>query len=531
MKFLFYFSFLLAPFFALAQAGAIDKIYGKDGFFIRKSTETFFNYPTQKSVIQQDNKLVYIEDNKDSLTNILSANVIRLTANGVIDKTFGTNGITTISLPNSNAIIISLSLQADGKILLTGLSDEADAQILVFRLNANGSFDGTFGKSGMIELGQPSTTDVALAIKSVKDGKILIGGVIQDSADVIDVALIRLNSNGTIDNTFGNQGVYRYTEASTVSDRLCFNFDLDKNGNIFVIGSSSFELDNYKAFLIKVNANGTLDKTFGQNGSIEIDDDNADDIVFFSSIKVQGDGKIVVLKKIIRADETNATKLIRYLASGKEDATFGTAGVTTLNFGADNEAIANDLLLQSDGKIIVNAGNLNSKNFVYRNATLRYDNKGSIDKSFGTQGITTIESDSIDYYHTNLLMASDGKIIISSIGQNANSMEYHHIAFRLLNPEVTATENAVTANSLKIFPNPVQNDFVLSYTLEKSQNTISINLVNIEGKIVANLLRNATRNSGEQSENIRLEENITNGVYFLEIKADEHTSRVKIVKM
>ncbi len=537
MKILFTFSILFISLFAFAQAGAIDKTYGKNGFFTQKSTEPSLDFPTQKSVLQADNKLLYIEENQDELTKILSTNVIRLTAAGAVDKTFGNNGVLTMSIPNTDVVLTALTMQSDGKILLTGFGYKEDStssefQILIFRLNSNGSLDGTFGTSGKIEIGQSNVTDAAFSIKSIKDGKILIGGVMSDNPNSNDAILVRLNANGTIDTTFGNQGSYRHTEISDISLKYCFNVDLDKNGNIFMVGQGiNGTSSESKGFLIKINANGTLDKTFGNNGSIEIGDDNADDIVFLGNLKVQADGKIVVLKRIILADETNITRIIRYLPTGKEDPTFGNSGVVTMNLATDNQAIANDLLLQSDGKILVNAINYNVNNGAFKNSTIRYDSKGKIDNVFGIQGSATIESDSIDYYIANILMASDGKIIVSTIGQNFNSNQSYQTTFRLLNPEVTATENITVANNLSIFPNPTQSDFVLSYTLDEIQNNISIDLVNLEGKVITTLLTNLTRNTGKQIENIHLNENITSGVYFLKIKTDKGISQIKIVKI
>ncbi len=537
MKFLFTISILFVSFFAFDLAGGIDKTYGNNGFFIRNSNSEVLTFPTQKSIIQQDNKLLYVEDSKDELSNIISTNVVRLASTGTIDKTFGKDGVVNISMPNIDVTLVAMAMQSDGKILLAGYSytetaTASDYQILIFRLNSNGTLDGTFDTSGKIELGKTDVTDVAFAIKSIQDSKILISGIIDDSNGSIDVVLIRLNSNGTIDNTFGNQGVYRHTEVSDVPLKYCYNLDLDKNANIFVVGQGiNSTSSESKGFLIKVNANGTLDKNFANNGSVEIGDENTDDKVGITSVKVQSDGKIVVTKRILLADETAISKIIRYLPDGKEDLTFGTSGVVTIDSGAENQFAAHDLLLQSDGKIVVNAINRNKNTSFFKNTTIRFDSKGKIDKAFGTQGVATIESDSLDFLSSKILMASDGKIMVSGQGVNFNTNQYHHVTFRLLNPEVTATENIAVANNLSIFPNPTQSDFVLSYSLEEAQNNISIDLVNLEGKVITTLLTNLTRNVGKQIENIHLNENITSGVYFLKIKTDKGISQIKIVKI
>ena len=81
------------------------------------------------------------------------------------------------------------------------------------------------------------------------------------------------------------------------------------------------------------------------------------------------------------------------------------------------------------------------------------------------------------------------------------------------------------------FPNPIQNDLTLNYTLQDAQNNISVDLINLEGKIVAPLLTNVSRNQGKQTENIRLNEDLTSGVYFIRIKTAELVAQIKVVKM
>lgn len=536
MKVFFSFLFLLLSFFAIAQSGTIDKTYGKNGFSVFTTQPSGLDVPSQKVALQKDDKLLYLTDVKDSTTNNYIY-VTRLAANGTVDKTFGKNGVTALDFSGDEANGTAIVVQADGKILVTGLYSKGtngdDYQILLVRLNSNGSLDATFGTAGILNIGNPLSLEIATSIQLVGAGKILVGGIISDEADQLVLPLLmRLNPNGSFDNTFGTNGIYKYDAAlSNTPTKYIYNVAIDKIGNIFAAGKSVNKQGENKAFLIKTSENGVLDNTFGTNGIVEIGDDNADDKVFFSNLKVQSDGKIVVLKNISLADDSQIGKLLRFQSNGKEDTAFGVAGIININIGGSLSVSPNDLLLQSDGKIIVNVIGIDNKSTTFNNATARYDKTGKIDNAFGIQGIVTVNSDSIDYLGANLRMASDGKVIVSVEGSNFKINQFQRTTLRLLNPEITTVQDILLVNDLKIFPNPVQNELILNYTLENLQNNISIDLVNLEGKIIVPLLQNISRNAGAQTEYIYLGENIASGVYFLTLKNATFMTQIKVVKI
>ena len=531
--------FLLTSFFALAQSGIIDKTYGAKGFTVTSIKEPRIGFPIQKTLLQKDDKLVYMTDSIDA-NGVLSTNVTRLKANGTIDKTFGDNGTANFDFKVDEAVVIALSIQEDGKILVSGFilipdanGGESETQAVIARLNTNGTLDATFGTDGIVQFGKPFSAEIGVAAQSLPNGKILlIGGIYDTIGSNLATTVTRFNANGAVDNTFGTNGTFRYNETTTLLSRIPFHIALDNSGNIFLSGQAAVtEDDPTSAFLIKITPNGTLDKTFGTDGVIEIGDDNTDDYVFFSNAKIQTDGKIVALKNITLADETHIGRVIRYQANGKEDPTFGKSGIVTLDFGTEADAFPNDLAIQANGQILVNATSIDANTFAYNNITTRYSKVGILDKTFGDKGIFLLTSDTTDYSFANMLVASNNKILVSVEGDNFDVGQFQRTTFRLLNPNVTATQDISLANDLSSFPNPIQNDLTLSYTLQDAQNNISVELINLEGKMVASFLTNVSRNQGKQSENIHLNEDLTSGVYFLRIKTAELISQIKVVKM
>ena len=160
-------------------------------------------------------------------------------------------------------------------------------------------------------------------------------------------------------------------EASAVS--------IQPDGKIVVAGSSNNGL-NFNFAIVKYNANGTLDLTFGKGGMVTTMIQNRDDKA--SSLAIQSDGKIVAAGSSNNGSNFDFA-LIRYNKNGTLDPAFGGNGIvlTDIRNGDDH---ANALIIQPDGKIIA-AGNTNNgsdNDF----AVIRYNESGTLDPDFGADG-------------------------------------------------------------------------------------------------------------------------------------------------
>src|ERR1043165_1532519 len=121
---------------------------------------------------------------------------------GMLDSTFGVNGKMTFSGMNPN----SVALQADGKIVIGG-SDSVSFHFVVARLKVNGTLDSSFGIDGITKIGFDSIASAQSVILQ-PDGKIILIGSVTSFSGVYnaDIALVRLNSNGSLDSSFGIDG-------------------------------------------------------------------------------------------------------------------------------------------------------------------------------------------------------------------------------------------------------------------------------------------------------------------------------------
>ena len=391
-------------------------------------------------------------------------------AGGTLDSTFGSNGVVTTMSSSASEVV----LQTDGKIITLGsvkLSDEQSKRIIT-RYNSNGSVDTSFGTNGstFVEVELFSASKIALQ----PGGKLIVGG---QSGEAF--AVVRYNSNGSLDTSFGTNGMGVFSGASDNYQSLG-DIAIQADGKIVVVGDTSasqstrtdlnfarFNSDgtkdignilyftnshnNYgKAVVIqpdgkiilsgiitpddgrgpllslaRINQDGTLDRsTFGTEGKVAIqflDFDNN-----HGALALQPDGKIVLTGTVFNNGGMNGNlAVVRVNSNGALDTTFGGTGIVITDLGAD-ESI-NDLVIQPDGKIILGGKtcdvctNYGSSNFLLA----RYNSDGSLDTTFGTNGKVVTDFGNNIETARSVVMQPDGKVVVvGTSGENAILARY-----------------------------------------------------------------------------------------------------------
>jgi uncharacterized delta-60 repeat protein len=263
--------------------------------------------------------------------------VVRYITTGALDTTFSGDGILTTAAGGSYNWGEALVIQADGKVVVAGTSWISDYDFVLTRCNADGSLDAGFGSSGTVTL-DLGDWDFCHTVALQQDGKIVAAGRSRTGANYA-IALVRFNSNGALDTTFGNAG----TVITDVTD----GFDainalaLQTDGRIVGAGLTS----GGALTIVRYTATGSLDATFSGNGIAVIPTGNeARDIV------IQPDGKIVAVATQGDADHLDLS-LVRYLPDGSLDPNFGNAGMVVINLGGDYDE-AGGVTLQAGSRIL-----------------------------------------------------------------------------------------------------------------------------------------------------------------------------------
>lgn len=497
------------------QAGTLDNTFGVGGLvttdFIGDFNEAF------SVVVQPDNKIIVAGYG----LNITSFDfeLVRYNTDGTLDETFGEAGKVITDLGGSDQIN-SMLLQADGKILVAGRSVNTNYYFALARYNTDGILDNTFGTNGTVITDVTTGSDVASSVGITPNQKILVAGYSFNGTER-DIILVQYNMNGTLDTTFcaGGKLVSNITEREQVNALL-----IQPDGKIIVAGEA-----NYTYCLIRYNSDGTFDNSFGING-IVITNMGSNLFSVARSIAIQPDGKIVVAGDIENGPFSDVA-LARYNIDGTLDDTFDFDGKVITNVGSGYD-YANSLTLQPDGKILV-AGSTAIDTVFFPNSKfllLRYNQDGSLDESFGINGASIDYIGMTDNFLHSVVMQPDGKILVAGMGDLGISIGFDFVIMRYLSDlNVGILDFIKPQNSVLIYPNPINSELHLKYTIGEMA-MISINITDTQGKLISEIISNQRQDTGLYEQIIPFPENLPSGVYYINIVSPKGRISTQILK-
>ncbi len=302
--------------------------------------------------------------------------LLRLTRDGALDATFGNGGKVFTDFTGGSDAIYAIAIQADGRIVVAGTSmvSGSSYDFAAARYMTDGSLDTSFSSDGKVTTALGTDIDIARAIAIQPDGKIVIAGETSRgyAATGLDFALVRYNSDGSVDGTWGGGSVVTAMKTGAGRDvitALALQTIDNETRVVAVGGDGDFEIARYRA-------NGALDTTFGVSGKL---------MGLYGSVTGMAHAAVVTANNGLfvagHADEDFA--IVKLTSAGQVDASFGK--IKTPIGSSDDEANA----LAIDGNYIVAAGwttetGSSAKNF----AIARYDASGHLDNTFGDKGIT-----------------------------------------------------------------------------------------------------------------------------------------------
>lgn len=357
--------------------GSLDVSFNQGGAGANGSVDKIIVLPNGKILIQ---------GNISSYNGITSRNLARLNADGTLDMTFNSG--------DGAYGIESIAIQADGKILIGGYFSTYNftPRSCLARLNLNGTLDNTFNMGT-----GPDATVESITIQP--DGKILIGGVFTSYNGTAKNSIARLNTNGTLDNSF-DSGTGTNESVSTIT--------LKTNGKILTGGNfTSFNTASIGR-LAQLHTDGTIDTAFLNPGGFG---SGANQSINYMAL--QADGKILITGEYITSYNGIARKRLARLNS---DGTLD----TTFNPGTGPSSNVYTIAMQQDGKILI-GGRFSNYNGVSRNGIARINTDGTVDATFnlGTGVNNSIYS---------LAVQTDGKILISGLFTTFNGITRNRFA-------------------------------------------------------------------------------------------------------
>ena len=448
--------------------------------------------------IQSDGKIVAVGSSNNGANDDFS--IVRFNSDGSIDNTFNGNGIQITDFGNTYDYAQALAIQSDGKIVVGGASN---GDFALVRYNSDGSLDNTFNGTG-VQTTDLSNDDYGYGVTLQADGKIILVGNANTSTGTVDLTVLRYNVNGSLDSTFNGTGI-QTTNFTTYSSDFGNDVKVQADGKIVVAGYTQ-TFSNYEYAVVRYNSDGSLDNSFDSDGIQTTAMGVSIDIAF--SLAIQTDGKIIIAGRTGNGSSASDFGLVRYNTNGSLDLTFSGDGIQTTDFGFREFGKA--ITLQPDGKFIVvgSTDYFGSDDF----AIARYNTDGSLDLSFSGDGKQTTSFSSIGDAASSVAIQSDGRIVVAGYSNN-NGVDNEFAIARYFSGLIT--EIAEPANndqiSTTIFPNPFDRETKLKL-IGTSQFPSTLIIYNTLGQIVHSQIINTNESS--------LELSLTNGIYTYTIASE-----------
>jgi uncharacterized delta-60 repeat protein len=312
--------------------------------------------------------------------------VLRLNTNGTLDSTFASGGIFSIRYRDVQNITVGVGVQSSQKIVAVGTGLPGGGQLI--RLNSDGSQDTTFGNGGSVFLNQNPSV---LALQP--DDKII---VISGGNGSANSTMMRFTVDGQPDSTFGSGGTAPLvTGASAIA--------LQSDGKILTASGS----------LIRYNTNGSLDTSFGINGQVA-------DLASAAAVGLESNGLIVtggsITSSLSLSGNTIGFGLTEFLSGGFPVFLFGTHGGEITPFPGFGSASISSLRIQPNSSIVTaGTASTSAQNSVF--ALARYLPTGTLDNSFGSGGKVTTSFGNTTAAISAIALQSDGKIVaVGTVG-------------------------------------------------------------------------------------------------------------------
>lgn len=219
------------------EDGTLDSSFGTEGQVVGIEGRCY------SIAVQSDGKILL------GGSSNLNFAVARYTTTGLLDNTFGQEGIANTVIGNSSEAN-SIAIQSDGNILLGGYSysNNTSSDFTLARYNLNGVLDNTFGTNGIVITSFGNASSIANAIGLEENGKIIMAGNSFDDSNFSGFALVQYESNGSLDASFGNNGKVITSIESFNNDAT--SLTVQNDGKV-VLGGYTFNTSTTEMMLVR----------------------------------------------------------------------------------------------------------------------------------------------------------------------------------------------------------------------------------------------------------------------------------------
>jgi uncharacterized delta-60 repeat protein len=407
--------------------GGLDPSFGTSG-------TALYNFETaDNETISQAFSEAVLPDGKIVVAGTNGSHMLaaQLTSSGPLDPTFGTGGADEFSVQVQGAalsLVRSVLVEPNGDLLLVGDADATPSYPAIIRLLPDGSVDPSFGNDGLVVLSAMDVQAAALA----PDGNIVLAGtgsVFSPSC----LMLMQVTPTGVLDTSFGSDGTVcdqTDTQLPGNEQSAASAVAVQSNGDIDVLANNVADTDvgeTYEGFVAQFTAAGALSPSFGDGGIASLALPGVDG-PRGEGLALQPDGDLVAVGEGTNDSLENTVDTLRLLPNGRLDPSFGSGGVFVISGGDDpaTDEAGDAVAIRPDGNIVVSAS-------VEPNGRGPTDvwlltSAGQPDASFANDGKAVLTGDL-----TTDQVQPDGGVLLAGAAP-AGSTDYDLAVTRLLGP-------------------------------------------------------------------------------------------------
>ena len=328
------------------SAGQLDTSFGEQGL-ARVPHPAGFSDELRRILVLSDGRIVISGERRETAINKDRGLAARFDANGHLDTSFAQSGVAAIASGGDDTSFgAGIIENADGTLFFGGYDVVASkCGVLVTKLDATGAPDVVFGPGGSRIVKAPAAPDTDLCpTTSVKlpGGGFVLGATAYAS---VKMAAIRFDAKGDLDTTFGTSGFTLM--GSEPAGAWISSLALAPDGKLVVGGYSRGPADSEMTFA-RLDTSGKLDATFGNGGLRTIDVGPLRSEVY--TVKVAPDGTIAAAGWVEITQNVTRFAMVRLDATGSVDKTFGTNGTVT---GLDSIGAGYAIAFGSDGRLLL----------------------------------------------------------------------------------------------------------------------------------------------------------------------------------
>jgi uncharacterized delta-60 repeat protein len=391
--------------FAQAQAGTLDTTFGTGGTV----TTSFADGVAAVGAFEQSDGDIVAVAQVDFVNNVgTGIGLVRYTSTGELDTTFGTNGITVTTFAGIAFDPFGFAVQTNGDFLVGGvaITKSGRNEFGLARYSSNGVLDTTFGTGGLATTKVGARSDAPSALLLQPNGQIVMGGFEVAGAQGAPgmMSLVRYNANGNLDTTFGKGGISLASVTFLGPETLA----LLSNGDYLGVGQNE---SGNTGIVAEFSSKGVLLSNVTSAkvvAALSSSQSAVPNVMFQSPTIFQPNGHYVVATTACTFhSQCRGTRIgvTRFLETGKTDTTF-TAKVESFN-PRQTTSVALAVALQANGQIVV-GGLINDD----VGGMVRLDSNGELDTTFGTvDSFGVCCSVTSDQTFSGLLIQTDGKIV------------------------------------------------------------------------------------------------------------------------